>query len=394
MTLSINEIVSYGVLYYAFPVLAGAITADTGWSRTAVTAAFSVGNLVAAIAGIPIGRLLDRYGPRFVMASAFLLAGASVVGIASATTFIWFAFWWFIAGIAMAGSFYPPAFAAITAWYGAGRIKALTTLTLVAGFASTVFAPLTAVLLEHLSWREVYWVLAAILLAVTVPGTLLGLRLPWVNSRLHQSTFIAPGAVPSERTNFVLLIAAMTLGAFTLCSAVINAVPLLIERGVTPTTAAVALGLGGIGQVAGRLCYRWLHDHLGAHGRIVVILLSAGGSTALLAVLPAFGLLLLAAALVMGAVRGLFTLLQATIVTDHWETSRYATVNGIFTAPITAVAALAPTIGVLLAVTLGSYTLLFILLGGIAVLGAGLAVMANWRTHSAQEQRPQLRGSS
>ena len=56
--LCVTEIVSYGVLYYAFPVLAGEITAGTGWSRTAITAAFSAGNLAGALAGVPAGRLI------------------------------------------------------------------------------------------------------------------------------------------------------------------------------------------------------------------------------------------------------------------------------------------------------------------------------------------------
>ena len=51
--LCITEVVSYGVVYCAFPVLAAGITADTGWSRTAITAAYSAGNLAGAPAGIP-----------------------------------------------------------------------------------------------------------------------------------------------------------------------------------------------------------------------------------------------------------------------------------------------------------------------------------------------------
>ena len=61
--LCVTEIVTYGTLYYAFPVLARHITAGTGWSRTAITLAFSAGNLAGAVAGIPAGRLVHRRGP-------------------------------------------------------------------------------------------------------------------------------------------------------------------------------------------------------------------------------------------------------------------------------------------------------------------------------------------
>ena len=89
---------------------------------------------------------------------------------------------WLVAGIAMAGVFYPPPFAALTGWYGPDRVRALTTLTLAAGFASTIFAPLTAALAGQLSWRAVYLVLAAILGLVTIPAHALALRLPWASA--------------------------------------------------------------------------------------------------------------------------------------------------------------------------------------------------------------------
>ena len=61
--LCVTEVTSWGVLYYAFPVLADSISTDTGWSRTAVAAAFSASLLVAAGAGVAVGRWLDRVGP-------------------------------------------------------------------------------------------------------------------------------------------------------------------------------------------------------------------------------------------------------------------------------------------------------------------------------------------
>ena len=53
---------------------------------------------------------------------------------------------------------------------GMRRVRALTTLTLVAGLASTVFAPLTAALAGALGWRGTYLVLAGILAVVTIPA--------------------------------------------------------------------------------------------------------------------------------------------------------------------------------------------------------------------------------
>jgi MFS family permease len=212
--LCVTEIVSYGVLFYAFPVLAGAITAGTGWSRTAITAAYSAGTLMGAVAGVPAGRLIDRHGPRPVMTAGAFIGAAAAAGIGAAPSFGWFLAAWLLAGLAMAGLFYPPAFAALTGWYGPDRVRALTTLTLAAGFSSTVFAPLTAALAGHLSWRGVYLVLAIVLAAITIPAHGLTLGLPW-----PQAARTPPGGVSRNRQvltsrKFLLLSAAMTLSAF------------------------------------------------------------------------------------------------------------------------------------------------------------------------------------
>jgi MFS family permease len=82
--LCVTQITGWGVLYYAFPVLAPRIAADTGWSLPATTAAFSAALITAALVGIPVGRILDRHGPRAVMTGGSSLGAASVLGIATA----------------------------------------------------------------------------------------------------------------------------------------------------------------------------------------------------------------------------------------------------------------------------------------------------------------------
>lgn len=96
--LCVTEIVSWGVLYYAFPVALASITADTGWSASATTAAFSGGLVVSAVAGIPVGRWLDRFGPRRVMTAGSLLAAPAAAAIGLAPTLAWFVAAWLVAG--------------------------------------------------------------------------------------------------------------------------------------------------------------------------------------------------------------------------------------------------------------------------------------------------------
>ncbi|WP_433506950.1 MFS transporter [Pseudonocardia halophobica] len=375
VVLCVTQIVSWGVLYYAFPVLAPSIAADTGWSVSTITAGFSAGLVVSALVGIPAGRRLDRIGPRPVMTAGSILGVPAVVGIALAPNLPLFFAAWVLAGVAMAGTLYPPAFAALTRWWGPRRVRALTALTLLAGLSSTIFAPLTAALLGALGWRHTYLVLAVILAALTIPAHLFGLRGPWPDPdhAEHHTDTHAPGDVVRSRA-FLLLVPAIALGTFAAFAVVVNQVPLLIERGLSTSDAAWALGLGGLGQVLGRLGYGRLATALTVRMRAVVILALSAGATLLLGLLPGPEFLLIAAAMLAGAARGIFTLLQATAVSDRWGAAHYGRLNGLVSAPSMIATALAPWAGAALAVALGGYPVVFVLLAAVAGLAALLAV--------------------
>lgn len=141
---------SWGLLYYSLPVAVIPIVADTGWSATAVTGSFSAGLILSAVVGIRIGRMLDRRGPRALMTGGSIVGTMALALAALAPNLPLFAVAWLLAGCAQAAVLYQPAFVVITRWYGPARLRALTTLTLVAGLASTISSPLTAILIENL----------------------------------------------------------------------------------------------------------------------------------------------------------------------------------------------------------------------------------------------------
>ncbi|MET9956250.1 MFS transporter [Streptomyces sp. NPDC006339] len=380
-----TQITSWGIVYYAFPVLLSRITADTGWSTSAATAAFSLALLVSAVAGIPIGRMLDRRGPHLVMTGGSVLAVLAVLAVAAAPNLPVFFAAWTAAGVAMAATFYQPAFAALTRWWGADRIRALTIVTLAGGLASTVFAPLTALLAEHLSWRATYAVLAVILAAVTIPAHALALRAPWPP---------APPAPPASNDGtpiarsrpFVLLAVAFTLSGFAVYAVVIGLVPLLQERGTSTTAAAWALGLGGAGQTLGRTLYAGLASRTSVTTRTTVLIALGGATTTLLAVVPGPIPLLVLLAVLAGVVRGNLTLLQATAVTDRWGTTHYGHLSALLGAPAHLAAALAPWAGAALAGPLGGYDALFGVLAGLSAVAACVVLFA--------DRAPRQRGTS
>ncbi|WP_415971142.1 MFS transporter [Rhodococcus sp. 077-4] len=373
--LCVTEITSWGILYYAFPVLSPAITADTGWSTTSIVAAFSLSQFVAAMIGIPVGRILDRHGPRWVMSAGSLVAVPALVLVATSRTLPVFFLGWFVAGIAMGAVLYPPAFAALTRWWGTDRVRALMILTLAAGLASTVFAPLTAVLSSHTDWRRTYLVLAAVLLVITVPGHSIGLRGRWpsmVTPHAHRK----PVAAATVRSSpFLMLTAAMSVTGFVAFAGIFTLVPLLLEHGVDTALAATALGLGGAGQVLGRIGYLPLQRFAGTRARTVGIIAATALTTVLLGVATSVTALI-ALAIGAGLARGLFTLVQATAITDRWGPSEYGRLSGIMSAPIVIAMASAPWGGTVLAEWTGSYSGAYVALGLLALTAVGLAALS------------------
>jgi MFS family permease len=385
MSLCVTQVTSWGVLYYALPVLAVRIDSETGWGLPALTAAFSAALVVSALLGVSVGRLLDRYGPRWLMTGGSVLAVAAVVGIATAPSLFWFAGAWLLAGVAMSATLYPSAFAALTRWYGPRRVGALTVVTLAGGLASTIFAPVTALLASPLGWRGTYLVLAGLLAVVTIPAHLFGLRRPWPPPASGADDGYRPDAVLRSRP-FVALVVAMALAACASHAVIVNLVPLLTERRLSLQLAAVALGLGGVGQVLGRLGYPALTRRLSVAARTTLVLAGVAATTVVLAMLRSVPALV-AAVVLAGVVRGVLTLLQATAVTDRWGVNYYGRLTGVLSAPVTLTAALAPWIGAALAAGLGGYAAMFVVMAGLAAAGAvigSVSVPDRGRTRSAR----------
>jgi len=385
--LCVTEIVSWGLLYYAFPVLAPRISADTGWSTVAVTSAFSAALVVSALVGVPIGRVIDRRGPRLVMTVGSALGVLALVVIGTAWSLPVFVAGWVLAGAAMAGVLYPPAFAAITGWFDARRLGALATLTLVAGLASTVFAPLTATAGEQLGWRATYLWAAATLAVVTVPAHSLLLRRPWP-ARGHRdapATDSAHAVAVLRSARFWLLTGGLTAASLAMYTGLLALVPLMLERGLDARAAAWVLGLGGVGQVAGRLVYTGLAHRASLTARTAAVFILVTASTLVLAVVPGPVGLLIAASMLAGVGRGIATLLQATAITDRWGERAYGHLSGVLGLPVLLAAALAPFAGAVLAEVTGSYARAFAVLTALAAVGTALMIASAW-TRACAEQ--------
>ncbi len=232
--------------------------------------------------------------------------------------------------------------------------------------------------------------LAGVLAAITLPSHALALRAPWPPAPQSRDPEQPTGGDRTARGRaFLLLATAFTLSGFAMHAVVIGLVPLLEERGASPTTAAWALGLGGLGQTLGRTPYAALATRTTVTTRTAALIALGGATTAALALVPGPIPLLVLLSVLAGVVRGNLTLLQATAVTDRWGTAHYGRLSALLAAPATIAAALAPWAGATLAGLLGGYGGLFLALGGCSLAAAFLATRASPREKTWRRPGPE-----
>ncbi|MFL0412056.1 MFS transporter [Microbacterium paludicola] len=372
--LSIGQVISWGILFYAMIVAAPVVAEDTGWPLALVTSLFSAGLIASALVGVPVGRRLDRHGPRAIMTLGSAVGSAGLAIVALAPDPVWFGIGWLVAGSAQAAVLYQAAFTVLARRYRTRRRGAMTVLTLAGGLASTVFAPIVAALLTATDWRTTFLLLAAVLAVTTIPLHWFTLEPTW--QPLPAATDDDPdhrlGTVVRTR-RFLALTISTVLVAASLYMVTLAIIPLFLEKGLDYTLSAWALGLLGAGQVIGRLIYVAI-PHTAAPW--VPLAATAGLSAvalALLAVIPGPAWLLIAVAVAAGAVRGAQTLVQGSAVAERWGTRSYGAINGVFAAPVTVVAALGPALGPLAATAAGGYTAMALAAAVVALCAAGAA---------------------
>lgn len=256
--LGATQIVGYGSLYYSFSVLAPAIGASLGWSTEWVFGVLTISLLVGGLVSPFTGRLLDRFGAARMMTLGSALVGLSLVLMALAPNPIAFALALVAMEMASTLVLYAAAFAALVQLGGRQAQASITHLTLIAGFASTLFWPLTAVLDAGLGWRTTYLLFAGLNLVVCLPLHFWLSRLPG-DQRVDGTAGglperDEPSATPADVRPWVfrLVLAAFALEGLVLSAITLQMVPLLLALDLGAATVMIS-SVFGPAQVLARL---------------------------------------------------------------------------------------------------------------------------------------------
>jgi MFS family permease len=335
--LGTTQTLAWASSYYLPAILADAIGRDLGVSGTFVFGVFSGSLLIAALLGPRVGRTIDVFGGRGVLALSNIVfaLGLVILGLSYSVATLLVA--WAVLGIAMALGLYDAGFAALGRIYGAAARPAITGITLMAGFASTIGWPLTAFGLEAFGWRETCFAWALLHAAV-------GLPINWfllpANAKLEEPPASTPRAVRFDR-NMILLSIAFALG-WMVTSAMAAHFPRLMQLTGASTAEAVAAGaLIGPAQVAARLVeitfFARYHPLVSARlacvthpvGAVVLLFVAGGPGAALFAVLHGVG-------------NGILTIARGTVPLAIFGPGHYGYRLGLIGAPSRVAQAAAP----------------------------------------------------
>lgn len=345
--LSMAQLVSWGSIFYAFALFIEPMGAELGWSKAALTGAYSLALGMSALCAVPVGRLIDRGHGRAVMTAGSVAAATLLALWSRVESYPVFVGLWLGLGATMSAVLYEPGFAVLAHRLGLRARRGITVMALVGGFASTVFIPLTHWLVDHYGWRGALLVLAGLnLILCALPHALSIPRArrksPGPADETHRT---APPSDPRRvlrQASFWLFVAASVLQGMIAIGLPVHLIPLLVERGFSLEEAVAAFAVIGPAQVAARLAM--------ALGERVVSLRTVGVMTLALGAL-AFGLLPFipagswwvgAFAAIYGASNGMMTIVKALLPPELFGREDYGAIQGMIALPVRLAMAAAP----------------------------------------------------
>ncbi|MFI7640503.1 MFS transporter [Nonomuraea sp. NPDC049400] len=365
--LAVTQTIGFGALYYSFSVLLTPMSRDLGASASRVSLALTTSVLIAALGAPVAGRWLDARGGRTLMTAGSVLGTLALLAWSQVHTVAQLYAVFAAVGLASAMVLYEAAFAVIVARFAApARATALLALTVVAGFASSIFMPLTGALTAAYGWRQALVILAVLYGAAAIPLHALAVRqprpartVPPAPDRPAPAPALAAASVPgrtrrgaveraalvrtaTRQAAFWLLAAAFTLHGIGVATISVLLITYLIHLGHPPLLAASVAGLLGVLSVTGRLITTGLQRRLPAALIAAAIFALQAVAAAALPLIGATTTGAIAAVLLFGLGFGVGTITKPHLLTERWGTTAYASLSGRLALPSTVAKAVSP----------------------------------------------------
>lgn len=376
LALGSAQTLAWGSTYYLPAILAEPMASELGISTGNVFAAFSLALIVTAVLGPLSGKRIDHHGGRDVLAlsSIVFAVGLAMLGLANGPLMLWAG--WLVIGIGMALGLYESAFSTLAGIYGRDARGAITGITLLAGFASTVCWPISGWLNAEFGWRAT---------CLTWAGAHLLLGLPLNRLLIPVGVQPAPTAAEQAQTNdrsgagLTMALLAFVFAAtwFTSTAMAAHLPRLLQESGLSAAAAIGIAALVGPAQVGAR-CLEFVllqRFHPLISARLAAIAHPIGAAGVTLAGAPATT----AFVLLHGGGNGILTIAKGTLPLAIFGPHGYGLRQGLLMVPARFAQALSPLVFALLIDDFGTRALW--LSAGLGVLAYAALTFLQRRTH-------------
>ncbi len=366
--LGLLQILVWGGSFFLLAVMAAPIVRDTGWALQWVYGALSLSLLVSAMLAPLTSRLIARFGGRPVLASSGAVVAVGLLLMSAAPSLGWFLLAWGVIGVGMALGLYEALFASLGALYGEKAAGAITGITLISGFASTLTWPLVALLIEHLGWRMTCVAYAVVLLLSVAP-------LYWRALPAGVGIKIASKAqqAAEDRVDpqvYWLLTTIFAIGAVLMTAVAVHLVSILQGQGHSLVAAIGFAAVLGPCQVGSRIVQIFARKRHPLWTTLISVVLVASGLL-LVALVPAATLLGL---VLYGFGNGLRAIVRGLLPLVLMSPSNYVLLMGKMSLPSLVGQAATPLVGGWLLQSAGPGAVLGVMAGlaGVNVLLVGM----------------------
>lgn len=382
-----GQLINWGITYFAFSVLLVPLEQSFDAPRWLVAGAFSCGLLMSALVAPAIGRLADRGQGPAVMQAGGLIAAALLFAWAAIPTLSMTYIVWALLGLCMAAILYEPVFAIVGRAIvdPDGRMRAIATVTVMGGLASSAFLPGTAALVNRWGWRGAVVVLGALMAITTIIVGRIAFRdLEWSAQTIRTAMRSEEGehaSGPLAGLNRHMVIFAISSVVNSAVAS--NLVAALIDGGFAPTMAATVAGSFGIMQLPGRLLMT--NPRFTPKPAPLIVFSFALQIAGLIALMLHGRVALAAGVMIFAAGAGLTTLARPYWVLHAYGAGRAGYANGVIARGQQIARAAGPVSAAAMATTTG-YAAVFAALVVFLVAASGLTWL---RTAGTPESRNQ-----
>ncbi len=382
---------SGGIQGFTFSVFLKPMSEDLGWDRAALTAGVAVNTLVASFIAPLFGYIVDRHGPRPLMAAAAVVGGIAAFLLSQVTQL-----WQFYLIFAVAGIFGGAALgevvtqSTVVKWFVRRRGRAVAFGSMGGAASGALLSPIMIFIVDNSGWRDGWVLMAVLFFLILLPVSYLMIRRPEdvglkPDGDESLDTIRSGDGADTERSwtlqqalrdkSLWLLTGALTVVGLCVSSVVIHEVSYITDRGFSKATAALVLSTHATMASVGRLLWGFIVERVKVRYAMAAVYILCGTSLVLL-VTAEVAALLLVFAVVYGLSIGGYSVTTAVAFANYYGRDHVGSIRGAISPLVTGSVALGPVLIARGYDIQGTYNSGFLAMVALFIAGGALAIMA------------------